>query len=232
MVDIHSHILPGVDDGAKNADEALKLLSLELQNGVKSVCLTPHFNPSNDTLEGFLELRTAAFEQLKKEVDKVGIKIEFALGAEVFFSPAILDTDPQKLCLGKSDYMLVEFPFKSYPSWARDVFYRLMLAGITPIIAHVERYSYFVDDIELLAEFVDSGCLAQINADCIAQKNGMRFIKQCIKRELVHFVASDTHHPVRRPPQIKKAMDYLVKKQPDFARKVTENSEMIRKTLI
>lgn len=227
MLDIHSHILPGIDDGAKDEDESAKLLSLEIQNGVDAVCLTPHFNPGRDALDDFIKRRSDAFDRLKKRTAKERLPIEFMLGAEVFFSPDILNIDVKKLCLGKTDYLLVEFPFNSYPAWARDVFYRLMLYGVTPIIAHVERYSYFLDDMELLAEFIDSGCLAQINADCIAQRESMRFVKRCIKRELVHFIASDAHHSVRRPPQIKKAMEYLSKKYPDFACKVVENSKML-----
>lgn len=227
MIDIHSHILPAVDDGAKSIDESLELIRLELKNDVDTIVLTPHFNPMSDDFESFLLKRENAYNVLQQAVDSEKLPIRLILGAEIFFSPELLNLDLDKLSIGDTDYILIEFPFNYYPTWAAEVFYQLLIKGKTPIIAHVERYSYFEQNPFLLYKLVESGCYAQINADSILRHLRSKFIKKCISHNLVHFIASDSHSPTGRYPVIKDALKHIDKKTKGFSGFVYNNAKCV-----
>lgn len=227
MTDIHSHILPGIDDGARTVEDSIILIKKEIENGVDTIVLTPHFNPVVDSLDEFLEKRANAFKQLVDEVVQQNIDINLVLGAEVFFSPELVNLDVDKLCIADTDFILIEFPFHSYPVWTTEVFYQLLIKGKTPIIAHIERYSYFRKDIETLYNHIESGCLAQINAEAV--KSEFKFIKKCIDHNLVHFIATDTHSITSRPPLMKKAAKFLDKKAKGFVEQAAKNAEAVIK---
>ena len=154
MTDIHTHILPGVDDGAKNGEEALAMLRLQRESGVERMYLTPHFYPRHQEFEEFLEKRAAARETLRALT--VGKDIpEMRLGAEVHYSPDILEMDLRQLTLGDSDFLLLEMPHMIYPAYGEQVVSRILEDGITPILAHVERFPYFRKDPALLKRLID-----------------------------------------------------------------------------
>ena len=237
MVDLHCHILPSMDDGAKNTDETVKLIKSEKENGVNTVVLTPHFNFERNNIENFIHSREHAFDELRSAVEPLGLNINFVLGCEVFFSPRILEEESiRNLCISGTDYMLVEFPFDYFPKWIPDVLYQLKLNGVTPIIAHVERYPHFEKYPNDLYEFVNSGYIAQANASEIAtDKHGKRKkIFSYIKHNLVHIIATDAHSLNHRPPQLGSAMkmigrefgkdtvDYFIKNSED----IIDNNEI------
>lgn len=207
MVDLHSHILPGVDDGAKTPDEAVALLREELAGGVERIALTPHFNAERSTVEAFCRKREAAFGQLQAAVSGAGLEVELKLGAEVFFSSELPQLELEPLCLAGTPYLLVEFSPSFYPMWAKDIFYELQLRGMAPILAHVERYPYMLSDPRRLYELACAGVLMQVNAGSLV-KGGSRagMLQKLLRWGLVQLISTDTHSMEKRPPLLPQAL--------------------------
>lgn len=207
MVDLHSHILPGVDDGAKTPEDSLALLREQLAGGVDRVALTPHFNAERTSVEEFVQRRAAAFELLRGAVEAAGLQVELKLGAEVFFSSNLLELDLAPLCLAGTPYLLVEFSPSFYPSWAKEIFYQLQLRGITPLVAHIERYPYMLSDPTRLYQLAAAGALLQVNAGSLLRGTSrVAMIQKLLRWNLVHFLSTDTHSLEKRPPLLPQAM--------------------------
>lgn len=210
MVDLHCHILPGVDDGAKTVEDSITLLKKELEDGVNRIVLTPHFNPERISVEEFLEKRDAAFEVLKKAVDAEGLPVKLKLGAEVFFSAQLPELEMEKLCFQETPYLLVEFSPMMNPQWAPSVFYQMQLRGISPILAHVERYPYMLEDPTRLYKIAQSGVLLQVNASSLLKGNSRpAMIKKLLKWNLLDVISTDTHSMEKRPPLMKEALEKI-----------------------
>ncbi|MCL2628775.1 MAG: capsular biosynthesis protein [Oscillospiraceae bacterium] len=213
MIDLHTHILPGIDDGAGTLNESIKLLQMEIDSGVKTVALTPHYRPSADTLKDFLRKRKDSYKRLSAEVERRGLRIKLILGAEVAYSPDLLEMDIDEICYEGTKTILIELPPSHYPTLVKNVFYELLLRGYTPLIAHCERYPYFSKNTELLEELVYMGAIVQINAGPFARKwQNKRRLFSMINEELVHTIATDTHSVDKRPPKLKTAMKVIEKK--------------------
>lgn len=208
MTDLHSHILPGIDDGAQTVEDSLALLQEQIAQGVNQIALTPHFNAERITVEEFVERRAKSFKILKNAVEQQGLPITLKLGAEVFFSSNLLEIDLEPLLLEDTGYLLVEFSPAFYPTWARDIFYKLGLQGITPLLAHVERYPYMLKDPTRLYDLVNAGVITQVNAGSI-MRSGTRqaMIEKLFRWNMVHFLSSDTHSMDKRPPMLAQAME-------------------------
>ena len=209
MTDLHSHILPGMDDGAKDIDTSLALLRREYQDGVRRIALTSHFNSHRVSVEEFLTKRDQAFRELTGALTHTTMNFHFKLGAEVFFSPQLCDLDVGRLCMEGTPYMLIEFPVTHRPHFIRETFHALEDAGIYPIIAHVERYPYMMDHPQLLYELVAAGAYAQINAGALLRAGQTKQLLNLLKWELVHVIATDTHSLDKRPPQMAAAMNLI-----------------------
>lgn len=214
MVDLHTHILPNIDDGPETIEESLRLLQMELVDGILTVAFTPHFSVDNDNLGEFIHKRDLAAETLFEEADKKGIRIRSLCAAEVALSPEILAlSSVESLCYENSAIMLVELPLDFFWKWIPQTLYELKLRGITAVIAHAERYHYFRKDIKILQELVNAGFLVQINAESILCKNikTKRFIKDLFQKNLIHVIASDTHSVSYRPPNLAAAIKEVEK---------------------
>lgn len=199
MLDLHTHILPAIDDGSQNVETSLQMLRLEREHGVKRIFLTPHYDPYAMDVDTFLELRKKSYELL---LDSLGDEEwpELRLGAEVKYSPELLDMSPEKLTLGGTDYLLLELSFHHYPAHLDRVVGELDGMGITPILAHIERYAYFRKDPSLLISAMNNGALAQINVEPLTDKNDKGFASACIDHSLAHFIGSDAHNLTGRKP--------------------------------
>lgn len=230
MTDLHCHILPGIDDGAQNVSESLKLLRREYDDGVRKIALTSHFNSKRTSVEAFLERRKKAYEELQEALRQEPMAQEFCpmeftfkLGAEVFFSPELCDLDARSLCMEDTSYMLIEFPTTHRPHFIRQTFSSLNSQGIYPIIAHVERYPFIMDNPQFLYELVAAGAYAQINAGALLQKGQTKQLLNLIKWDLVHVISTDTHSLGKRPPKMAEAIELI-------AHKLGENTaEQIRR---
>lgn len=208
FVDIHSHIIPAIDDGAVDEKTAADMLRMASENGTSHIIATSHFiagsieNTSALVHEKCAELRGLAVRE--------GIDISIHPGAEVFISPDIPELyDKGIICtLNDSSYILLELPMAGIPVYTEDILYELQLKGLTPIIAHPERNREILMHSDILAGMVDRGILAQVNAGSITGIYGRkirRVAMKLIKMGWVHFVASDAHSAGRRSPVLDEA---------------------------
>ena len=211
MTDLHCHILPGMDDGAKDTAVSLELLRREYEDGVRNIAFTSHFNSERTTVEAFTEKRQAAFEQLTAALEGQPMQFDFKLGAEVFFSPGLCELDTRALCMGDTAYLLLEFPTTHKPHFIRQTLYNLQQQGIVPLIAHIERYPYVLEDPTLLYDWVAAGAYAQINAGALLEPKLCKKLCKFIQWGLVHVISTDTHSPDKRPPRMAQGVQQLEK---------------------
>lgn len=207
MTDLHTHILPGMDDGSRDGAESLALLRMEREQGVDEVFLTPHFYRWREPAEDFLARRARAFAALNALLPPDAPTL--LLGAEVAWFPTLAE-EPllERLCLGNSRYFLLELPFERWTAQLPDRLYDLTcVTGLTPVLAHVERY-IFGQDRRQLAELTDMGLPMQMNADSLLDWRGRGRRLELLSRGRWH-LASDCHSVDRRPPRLAKAVQYL-----------------------
>ena len=228
-IDIHSHILPGIDDGAKTLEESIELLQQEKNNNVTSVVCTPHFYPEIDTLENHIEKCHDAFTLLKSSIEYKELP-KIYLGHEVQYFTGISKCQSlDKLCFSGTNILLLELPFLSPLSdfMLREVRSIDRNLGITVILTHIERYSqdkYF----KKLLKLVESGAVsAQINADSVINPNTQKTVLKLIKRGLVSYIASDAHSPSDRPILISKAFKELRSKYYEQLINCRKNSQQL-----
>lgn len=194
MIDIHNHVIFGVDDGAASIKDSLRMILEAERMGVTVLIATPHYN---NNIYASTQVQEN-FNELKYYIKDLGI--DLFLGYEVFLSTALDDVleDQYKYTLAGSKYLLFELPFEVMPVDLDKVLQKLLSQGLIPIIAHPERYSYFSHNIERFQNFIDNGCLVQLDAGSILGVHGKeakQFCKKVIDMHLVHFIASDAHRP-------------------------------------
>lgn len=207
MIDIHCHILPGLDDGAMSLNEAVEMARIAETEGIEKIVATPHLFRGNYQYQDL-----SIVEDKRKELTSVletnGIQVEILGGAEVHISHNLIDEirkNRSHLVLCKSSYMSVEFPSNHVYSGIKRLFFELMSEGITPIIAHPERNSVFIRNPSLLHELVQMGGLTQANSYSFSGFYG-REIEETVFRllelNLVHFVGSDGHNKRSLAPRL------------------------------
>lgn len=205
FVDIHTHILPGVDDGAKNLDQAMELLQLAWDNGTAAVILTPHYrgryrrNTPEQLRQVFAELQQRAAQQLPE--------MQLYLGNEAGIEQELAERllEGRVLSLNGGDYVLLEFHTASSAPQIVEGVLEILNCGFTPVIAHAERYDSFCQNKKLAQEVIDFGALIQVNADSILGGAGSapkRCALRLLRKAQVHFVASDAHDATRRHPML------------------------------
>lgn len=213
LVDVHCHILPGVDDGAKSMEEALELLKTQAQQGVRKIILTPHYR------EGYFETSREeireVYQRVCRMVDRKRIPVECYLGCEFHRNADILQflERDSAYCMAETRYVLLEFSESDAFRTIRNYTSGLLNNGYRPILAHVERYQEL--DESSISELTDLGACIQVNAESVLGKNGWRnkrFSHKLIKEDLVHFIGSDTHNLKKRPPYLGACAAYMNKK--------------------
>ena len=197
LIDIHTHLLPGVDDGAATLADSLDAIRMEVSAGTKVIFLTPHVDSATD-LERSPEF-LPKFEELKTATRDAGIDVRLELGAEVFPTWNLLkalDSD-KPITLGlKRKYILLGPPRIQLPNDISDLVFEIHTRGITPILAHPERVNPVQKNIRVLHELLDLGMLLQINAGSINGRYGKhakQTVLELLRLKMVHFVASDCH---------------------------------------
>lgn len=201
MIDMHNHILFGVDDGAKTLYESIELIKEEIQKGVTHIIVTPHFNKRNYYL--FQDKISVNFQLLKEAIEKEDLNVQLYLGNEVYLEPTnyISTLDNGFYTLADSKYILVEFNEIIPPDNIPEMCYEISICGYIPIIAHIERYEILYDNKKLLVEILGEGALLQVNASSIINKENNernKFAHYLLKNELVSFAASDVHNNTTR----------------------------------
>jgi protein-tyrosine phosphatase len=207
MIDLHTHILPDWDDGAKSWVDAVKMCRMALEDGIAGIVLTPHFHRLTKYGDDFNILN----EKMNLFLDKVeGRGLAFFRGAEVFVHHEIKEESKnKKLTINGGNYLFVEFPTETIIPGVKDFIYDLMLGGIIPIISHPERNAVFAARPDLLYDLIQMGCLGQVTAMSITGSFGPEIKKTAklfLKHNLVHVIASDAHDAERRPPKLAKSV--------------------------
>ena len=211
VYDLHAHILPGVDDGAKTPEDAVAMARVAADQGTKVVLATPHRRDITDNWS--VEHVRGLLDDVNGRIRSEGIDLPLVLGMENHIDLDLPDevASGRALSMNGSRYILVEMPFFGRPNFAEDVLFRLQLQGLTPVLAHPERIEAFQRDPELLVSFVERGMLSQLTAGSIVGHFGRdvrRFSNVLLRRGLVHIIASDTHVPDgARSPKIRLGLD-------------------------
>ncbi len=198
MIDIHSHILYGVDDGAQSLGDAMEMARVAAADGVHTIVATPHgVEWSTDCSWPETVARVTA---LQGELNKLGVNVKLAPGLEVYLAPKLSTQleDGSAFPLNGSRYILVEMPMNQFPIYAEQAIFELQLRGLIPILAHPERNSGIQKDPQLLQTLVERGVLGQVTAASLCGSFGARTkepARVLLQRNLVHVIASDAHSP-------------------------------------
>lgn len=219
MIDIHAHILPGVDDGSSSLEESLTMLKIAAEDGIKAIVVTPHIYQVGKYIEFEENQRKEyqlKFNELKENAAHHDIEIEILPGAEVFFVTDLrekLENQRGLLTINNSDYFLLEFPPDMIFPGSEEYIFDLVTDGFIPIICHPERNQVFQQNLRLLYQLLQAGALAQIDAGSIRGDFGSTAYSTCIhllKHNLVHVIASDCHDSRTRVP----GLSFIYKKLP------------------
>ena len=214
-IDIHSHILPGIDDGSKNFEMSMEMLRIAEENGIRSIVLTPHYKPMRHNVGpgGVKELTGRLEEAVRRE----GMEIRLYSGNEFYYSSEMVRVlEEKKACtMAGSGYVLVEFGPMDGFDYIRGGLYQILSAGYRPILAHVERYGSVCAKVEHVKDLTAMGCYMQVNAGSIMGQFGMatkQLARKLLKYGMVHFVATDAHDDRRRSPALSECARYLERK--------------------
>lgn len=214
MVDFHSHILPGIDDGSKNPDMTRQMLEELKKQGIRTVAATPHFYANQDRPEAFLQRRENAVRQLASLPEGLP---QVIVGAEVAYFDGISHSDIlDKLQLGDSGLVLIEMPFCPWSGrMVREICQIRLETGLTPVLAHVDRYRRQLKGY--MEELLDCGVLFQCNADAFLSFFPRRWALKLLEQGAIHFLGSDAHNLTTRPPRLQEAFDVIRKQLGDDA---------------
>lgn len=209
MIDLHCHILPGIDDGAGSEEIALQMANIAVRDGITKIITTPHFHVG--VYENGYDQVVQYIDKLKQLFDEKNISLALYPGQEVYLDRNILEYFKSGRIKGinGSKYMLIELPMDRCPNYALDMLYELKLLGMVPIIAHPERYQYIIDDLTGLNPFIEEGCLIQVNATSIHGgfgKSVRKTVNDMIKHGTIDFIASDAHSIRGRTPEVALAL--------------------------
>ena len=212
LCDVHGHFLPGMDDGCKTPEEALQVLKSSYAQGVRRMIATPHYYPV-ETVPDFLARRQEACNRLAEIAWEHKDIPRICLGAEVAYRPGLgYLEDLQKLCIGRSRYLLLELPFTRWNrELVRDVRNMCTAGGVTPILAHIERYLEN-GQTDILNQLLELDVLVQMNAGYLLRLSTARKGRQLLKDGMVQLLGSDCHNMTTRPPRLGDAASHLQKK--------------------
>ncbi len=214
IIDMHCHILPGIDDGARDEGSMERMLRIANTEGIEAIVATPHYTLGED--EKKLEAIKTKYALARKTWKKRGSQKELYLGSELLWEDGIVEAldSGKALTMNGTSYVLVEFLPDAGDTYIENAMRRMQYAGYLPIIAHVERYKR-LQNRKVLQELVDMGVYLQVNVSTILGKHGF-FLKHRVLRwmqeGLIHFVGSDAHNSKTRRPEMKECAQYLNKK--------------------
>lgn len=214
MIDIHMHLIPGVDDGAEDMEMALVLMLQAKEQGISQIIATPH---SDAFRHGETDPR-CRFRQLANIAAKVCPDMKLFLGSEVYCETAIMERILERLDSGTyptmngTEYVLMEFSQWVYPENTVPCVEAMAKAGYRPIIAHVERYKYLRDHMEVVDRFRDMGALIQLNAYSLfdeLEDSIKNWARQLVRERKVDFLGTDAHRTYHRPPSAEHGLNWL-----------------------
>ncbi|HZG73599.1 MAG TPA: CpsB/CapC family capsule biosynthesis tyrosine phosphatase [Chondromyces sp.] len=232
MIDIHCHILPGVDDGAQTIEDSIAMAKQAESEGVRTIIATPHHK--NGAYENVKDDIIALTNKVNQAFIKEGISVSVLPGQETRIYGEMLEEyeNGELLTLtGNSPYLFVEFPSGYVPQYTEKLLFDLQMKGIIPVIVHPERNSEIMEQPDKLYKLVKNGAATQVTAASLAGKFGkkiQKFTQQLIEANLTHFIASDAHNVTNRAFNMEEAMRILHKQYGnDMAYYFIENAELL-----
>jgi protein-tyrosine phosphatase len=213
MVDIHCHILPGLDDGPDSIEEALGMAEMAIADGITHVVATPH---ANDQYRFDLDL----VDQRRNELQThLGERLMLATGCDFhlsFENLEDLNEHPTRYTLNQKNYLLLEFADFAVPTTIKETLYQIQLARLSPIITHPERNALIQAQPERLSGWIHQGCYVQVTAQSLLGRFGpkaQRLVGAWLDEDRIHFFASDAHNLTSRPLRLREAYDAVVKRR-------------------
>ncbi|AQS52651.1 Tyrosine-protein phosphatase YwqE [Jeotgalibaca dankookensis] len=213
MIDIHCHILPGIDDGARSMEDSLAMAELAVAEGITHILATPHHK--NGKFENNKKDIVNLVQKLQKELDDHKINLTVYPGQEVrLYGELIEDINKDSILFTDegNTYLLIEFPTMSIPHYTEPLFFQLMQAQIIPVIVHPERNQAIIEEPEILKNLIEKGALAQVTASSYVGVFGKEIAKlssQLIEANLVHVLASDAHNTRGRAFHMEEAFEKM-----------------------
>lgn len=210
ICDMHSHVLPEMDDGSKDVGMSLDMLREAAKQGVRHMLATPHYYPV-ESIEAFLERRNRSAQTLRQAMEEAEESLpQVYLAAEVAYRPGIgYEEELRSLCIGDSEFMLLELPFAPWgPEVLRDIRNMVCTRGITPVLAHLERYLR-LQKKRVLQEVLQQDVLVQLNAEAVLERRTRSKALKMIKDGTVHLLGSDSHNLTTRKPNLGEAVKQL-----------------------
>lgn len=220
MIDIHSHILPGIDDGAADLYDTLEMVSAAAKSGVTAMIATPHCNIPEGYKNYFTKEYIAAVQQVREAVHKAGLSVSILPGAEAFATeelPQLLQ-DGKIMTLNQSRYLLVEFDFDEDPQYAQYMLEELQKLRVIPVIAHAERYRFVQKQPEFVYYWRKRGYPVQVNKGSFQGRFGKieeQTAYLLMDHHLVSVIASDAHSPHVRTPVMANVYEELLERYPE-----------------
>ena len=213
MIDLHSHILYGIDDGARDLQMTLDMLKMAEEDGITTMVATPHYIVGANQYDQ--EDLINRYHEVVAYMKKTAIAIDLLLGHELYIDQYLPESLEKDQCYGIGDtsYLLVELPMMGIPTYTDQVLYDLINRGYRPILAHPERYAPVQEDPNILMDYIKMGCLTQINSGSIKGLNGRKVAetaKLLLKNNMGHLVASDCHSNKRRNPRLSTAYNQVL----------------------
>jgi protein-tyrosine phosphatase len=202
MIDLHCHILHGVDDGPKNLDESLEMVRIFIKAGYRRVVATPHQVPGTTRMLSLEEIRNKLVE-LNHAIQIEGLEFDVLPGMEISFDPLIPDLleKGQLFTLGKTSYVLIETPFQQFPLGWQQVVFRILSMGYLILMAHPERCAQLAARPQLADRLIESGVYLQVNWDSFLGYHGkaaLRMAHYLAESGCIHCLATDSHNPQER----------------------------------
>lgn len=214
-IDIHSHILPNMDDGSRNMEQSLAMLKIACEQGITTIFATPHNMPGKGCPPA--KLVYDRIEALRERVAEENLPIEIIAGTEYYYREEVLDILEAEagVTMGDSDCVLVEFDPMAEKNYITNGLRNILGLGYQPVIAHVERYMKIMEDKAILHDYKKMGVLIQINAASVTGDNGRhakKDTKKLLKEGLVDFIGTDAHSDRHRAPYMEECAKILYKK--------------------
>ncbi len=214
-IDIHSHILPKIDDGAESFDMSMAMLRIAYEDGIDGIILTPHYKPGHHN--ACQEKITFLAGKLRQEMRKENRDIRLYVGNEIYYHEGMFREleEGRASAMAGSSYILTEFGPMERFEYIRGGIYEILAHGYRPILAHGERYNSILGKVDCVEELIRMGCSVQINAGSVMGKAGFgtkQFVRRLLKEELVQFVASDAHNADKRKPELADCGNYIRRK--------------------
>lgn len=232
MIDLHCHILPNLDDGAKTVQEAIQMAKAAVDEGITKIVATPH--DKNGQYENSKTTILESVSNFNRQLQDINLPLEILPGQEIRLHGELLEDYKNSKLLTINDggkYVLIEFSSNHVPTYAEQLLFDIQLNGLLPVIVHPERNQQIVESPEILFQFIKNGALSQVTASSVAGNFGkklQRFSLQLIEHHMAHIIASDAHNLTGRAFRMKEAFRVI---DNEFGEDVSylfmENAELV-----